>query len=95
MTLRELLKELSLGELSNLAAGIEGYGEIRGDKIPNVVSMINEALLRLYSKFIFINITHSFKLNKTIFVELAVRLAVRYRYKILSQYIGNNRVVNV
>lgn len=52
MTLRELLKELSLGELSNLAVGIEGYGLIRDDKIPNVVSMVNEALLRLYSKFI-------------------------------------------
>ena len=52
MTLRELLKELSLGELSNLAVGIEGYGLIRDDKIPNVVSYINEALLRIYSKFI-------------------------------------------
>ena len=53
MKLNEYLKHLSYGELSNLKVGKDGTGEgIKQDRIPQVVNAINEALLRLYSRFI-------------------------------------------
>lgn len=52
MNLSEYLTDLSYKELSNLSVGDTGYGSIKPEKIPFVVSCINEALLRLYSKFV-------------------------------------------
>lgn len=51
MTLIDCLQQLSWGELSNLSWGNDGKGSIRSDKVPVIVNFINEALLRLYSKF--------------------------------------------
>ena len=51
MNLSDYLTELSYKELSNLALSDNGSGTIKPDRIPFVVSCINEALLRLYSKF--------------------------------------------
>ncbi len=51
MYLKDYLTELSYKELSNLALSDNGSGTIKPDRIPFVVSCINEALLRLYSKF--------------------------------------------
>lgn len=52
MNLSEYLTQLSYKELSNLSLADSGSGSIKFDKIPFVVSCINEALLRLYSKFV-------------------------------------------
>lgn len=62
LTLDQCLKNLSVGVLSNISWGNDGNGSIRVDKVPTVVGHINEALLRLYTKFII-------KKN-TIFIEL-------------------------
>ena len=51
MKLSELLSQLSYGELSNTNFGSSGSGSIKTEKIPAVVNFINEALLRIYSKF--------------------------------------------
>lgn len=51
MNLSDYLTELSYKELSNLSLSDSGSGTIKFEKIPFVVSCINEALLRLYSKF--------------------------------------------
>lgn len=52
MNLSEYLRELSYKELSNLSLADSGSGSIKFDKIPFVVSCVNEALLRLYSRFV-------------------------------------------
>lgn len=50
MTVNELLKRLALGELSNLS--MAESGEIILEKIPKIIMYTNEALLRLYTRFI-------------------------------------------
>ena len=52
MKLSELFKRLSYGELSNLAVSGEGSGVITPGKVPQLVRYTNEALLRLYSRFL-------------------------------------------
>lgn len=52
MNLSQYLTELSYKELSNLSLADSGSGTIKPEKIPFVVSCVNEALLRLYSRFI-------------------------------------------
>lgn len=52
MKLSQLLKELSFTEFRNLSVGDSGSGDIAEERIPSVVSSINGALLRLYSKFL-------------------------------------------
>ena len=51
MTLQECLTKLAYGELSNLWGTSTISGEIPEDKKPLVINAINEALLRLYSRF--------------------------------------------
>lgn len=52
MTLLDLFRHLSYGELSNLALANDGNGTIREAEQPKIALYANEALLRLYSKFI-------------------------------------------
>lgn len=52
MKLEELLKNLSLGELSNLAIGNEGAGYISDNNIPKLVLYINQSLAAMYTRFI-------------------------------------------
>lgn len=52
MRLSQLLKELSYSEFSNLAVGESGSGDIAESRLPSVVLAINNALLRIYSKFL-------------------------------------------
>lgn len=50
MFLSELLTRLAQGELSNLSMSVDG--EISEPNVPKVVSYVNEALLRLHSRFV-------------------------------------------
>lgn len=52
MNIESLFQRLSWGELSNLAVGIDGTGGIREEKWPQIISFVNEGLLRLHSRFI-------------------------------------------
>lgn len=53
MKLCDYLVQLSYAELGNLRVGKDGTGNgIKPEKIPYVVNCINEALLRLYSRFV-------------------------------------------
>ena len=52
MTLLELFRRLSLGELSNLSIGNDGQGTISETGKPRVVMYANEGLQRLYTRFI-------------------------------------------
>lgn len=52
MELKELFTQLSYGELSNLAIANNGSGEIQEAAKPRIVNYANEALLRLYSRFV-------------------------------------------
>lgn len=52
MNLSQYLTELSYKELSNLSLADSGSGTIKPEKVPFVVSCVNEALLRLYSRFV-------------------------------------------
>jgi hypothetical protein len=52
MNLLELFRRLSYGEFSNLKLGASGVGTIVEDDHPKLVNHINEALLRLHSRFL-------------------------------------------
>ena len=52
MDLRELFEKLSYGELSNLSIGENGKGTIAPAQRPKIVHYVNDALLKLYSRFI-------------------------------------------
>lgn len=54
MNINELFKDLSYGELSNLALANDGNGTIRDEDKPKILNYTNEALLRLHSKFVLI-----------------------------------------
>lgn len=51
MKVSDLFRKLSYGELSNLAIGTDGGGDILAAKKPVIVQHLNDALLRLYSRF--------------------------------------------
>jgi len=50
--LSELYADLSYGELSNTAVGLEGAGAIREQDRPKIVGYLNEALIRIHSRFL-------------------------------------------
>jgi hypothetical protein len=52
MTLNELLTSLSHGNLSNLRVGGSGSGTIPDEHKAKVVGYVNQALLKLYTKFV-------------------------------------------
>lgn len=52
MELDDLYCALSYGELSNLAMSNNGSGEIVEDQKPKIVNFANEALTRLYNRFV-------------------------------------------
>ena len=52
MDLRELFRRLSYGELSHMFVGLDGAGGISEDKQNQLIYYTNEALLRLYSRFL-------------------------------------------
>lgn len=52
MIVQDILAALSYGELSNLSLSGEGSGTIVEAKRPLILAHINEAMLRLYSRFI-------------------------------------------
>lgn len=52
MEVRELFTRLSYGVLSNLAVGAEGAGMIQENRQPAIIAGINDALMKLHSRFI-------------------------------------------
>jgi hypothetical protein len=52
MLVSELFKRLSYGPFSNLAIGNEGDGTILEARKPQVISNANDAMVRLYSRFV-------------------------------------------
>jgi hypothetical protein len=52
MTLNELLTSLSYGNLSNLRVGGSGSGTIPDEHKAKVIGYVNQALLKLYTKFV-------------------------------------------
>lgn len=52
MQINDLFRQLSFGELSNLALANEGNGEIRESAHAQIISHCNEALLRIYTRFL-------------------------------------------
>jgi hypothetical protein len=52
MTLGDLFQKLSYGELQNLTIGNDGSGTILDSAKPRITNYTNEALLRLYSRFV-------------------------------------------
>lgn len=51
MLVSELFTRLSYGVFSNLAIGMEGAGDIATAKKPVIITHLNEALLKLHSRF--------------------------------------------
>jgi hypothetical protein len=51
MTVEELFKKLSYGELSNLAVAVDKSGTITKDQQPRIIHFANEGLMRLHSRF--------------------------------------------
>ena len=52
MLLNNLYSMLSYGELSNLAIGMDGTGQISEEGKPRIVNYANDGLIRLYSEFL-------------------------------------------
>lgn len=51
MTVEELFKQLSYGELSNLAVAVDASGTIRKDQQNRIIHFANEALQKLHARF--------------------------------------------
>lgn len=51
MTLEELFSRLSYGELSNLSIGNSGIGSINEKNHSKLINHVNEALIRIYTRF--------------------------------------------
>lgn len=51
ITLEQLFRQLSFGELSNLAVALDGIGSIKKEQQPRVIFFLNEALERLHLRF--------------------------------------------
>jgi hypothetical protein len=52
MNIKDLFRQLSYGELSNLSIGGSGSGEIKADKYPQLVHYLNDGLIALYTRFV-------------------------------------------
>lgn len=52
MLVLDLFRRLSFGEFSNLSIGVDGAGHIKESEYAKLISYTNEALLKLYSRFI-------------------------------------------
>lgn len=52
MKIKDLLTELSYGELSNLSIGNSGDGTVETKNVPKLIVHINDALLHIYSHFV-------------------------------------------
>lgn len=52
MDLKDLFQQLSYGELSNLSMSFNGSGTLTDIAKPKIVGYANEALVRLYSRFV-------------------------------------------
>lgn len=51
MTVEELFRQLSYGELSNLAIAVEATGAIKKTQQNRIIHFANEALMRLHTRF--------------------------------------------
>ena len=51
MTLQELFRDLSHGELSNVALSVDGAGMITFDQQPKIVGFTNQALKAIFTRF--------------------------------------------
>lgn len=51
MKVEDLYRQLSFGELSNLAVAVDGTGTLKESQHARVIHHANEALIRLYSRF--------------------------------------------
>lgn len=52
LTVADLFRSLSYGELSNLSLGMDGVGTIAEASQPQIMQHINDGLLKLYSDFV-------------------------------------------
>lgn len=52
MNIEKLFSDLSYGELSNLALGVEGTGTILEEHQPKIIRYANDGLMRLHSQFL-------------------------------------------
>jgi len=52
MQVSELFTRLSYGVFSNLSIGMDGNGSIQEDKKPKIIGYLNEALMKLHSRFV-------------------------------------------
>ena len=83
MHLSQLLRELSYSEFSNLAVGESGSGEISEKRLPSVITAINGALLRIYSKFL--------QNHKTVVIK---KLVDQTEYVVSSAYSESSGATN-
>lgn len=51
ITIEELFRKLSYGELANLAVAVEANGAIKKDRHDQLIHFINEGMLKLHTKF--------------------------------------------
>lgn len=71
MTVEELFRRLSYGELSNLAVAVDSTGTIKKAQQNRVLHFVNEALLRLHTRFPLSQTTLSLTMGTT---ELVTQL---------------------
>lgn len=84
MQVSDLFTRLSYGVFSNLAIGMEGAGDIAADKKPKIISYLNEALLKLHSRFLL-------KENDAIVLQSG---GIRY-YRLSSEFAVSNAAAPV
>ena len=75
MNVQELFQQLSYGELSNLSMAQQVPGQISADQQAKVLMAVNDALMRLYSRFVLS--------EKNIIIELQTGVT---NYHLLSRY---------
>jgi hypothetical protein len=78
MLLTELFQSLSFGHLSNLSIGKNGSGDIAEEGKGKVIRYTNQALLRLYSRFVLS--------EKQVIIELMEGITTYYLLKRFAQF---------
>lgn len=79
MNLSSLFQELSFGELSNTSIGNDGSGGIATSNQPKIVLYANDALIKLYSRFILKEREVLIEMNEwTTNYHLLPRFAIQY-----------------
>lgn len=93
MTLEDLFKQLSYGELSNLANAVDGTGTIKKEQQNRIVAFANEALNRLHLRLPLIETRETLALSSSADLDKTLEQDVLLVTSLLTPY-GESLTIN-